>query len=100
MKKKSRSKVVNNDVIFGPPPILAGEEAAYDELLGRVYAAIKPVDVIDEMLIEDVVASEWEYLRWSRLKFSLVQTCAAQGLEGFSIETWTTTCTVNALWRT
>jgi hypothetical protein len=51
-----------------PPPILGGEEAAYDELIGRVYAAVKPVDVIDEMLIADLVASEWEFLRWSRLK--------------------------------
>ena len=59
------------------------KRAAYDELIGRVYAAIKPVDVIDEMLIADAVASEWEFLRWSRLKFSLIQTCAANGLEGF-----------------
>jgi hypothetical protein len=88
MKKKTRSKVVNSNnsnVIFGPPPILAGEEVAYDELIGRVYAAIKPVDVIDEMLIADVVASECEFLRWSRLKFCLIQACAAQGLDGFLI---------------
>ena len=42
MKKKTR--VVNSDLVFGPPPILAGEEAAYDKLIGRVYAAIKPID--------------------------------------------------------
>jgi hypothetical protein len=83
MKKKTRSKAVNSEDLFGPPPILAGEEAAYDELVGRVYAAIKPVDVIDEMLIADAVASEWEFLRWSRLKFSLIQTCAVKGLETF-----------------
>jgi hypothetical protein len=47
---------VNSDVIFGPPPILGGEEAAYDELIGGVYATIKPVDVIDEMLIAGAVA--------------------------------------------
>jgi hypothetical protein len=83
MKKKTRSKAVNSEDFFGPPPILAGEEAAYDELVGRVYAAIKPVDVIDEMLMADAVASEWEFLRWSRLKFSLIQTCAVKGLETF-----------------
>ena len=83
MKKNTRSKVVNSDILFGPPPILAGEEAAYDELTGRVYAAIKPVDVIDEMLIADAVATEWEFLRWRRLKFSLIQACAANGLKGF-----------------
>jgi hypothetical protein len=26
--------------LFGPPPILAGEEAEHDELIGRVYVAI------------------------------------------------------------
>jgi hypothetical protein len=51
--------------------------------LAAVYAAVKPVDVIDEMLIADVVASEWEFLRWSRLKFSLLQACAAEGLKEF-----------------
>ncbi len=84
MKKKTKPSSVNSNVLFGPPPILAGEEeAAYDELMGRVYAAIKPVDVIDEMLIADVVASEWEFLRWSRLKLSLIQVCAANGLKEF-----------------
>jgi hypothetical protein len=84
MKKKTRSSSVNSNVLFGPPPILAGEdETAYDELIGRVYAAIKPVDVIDEMLIADAVASEWEFLRWSRLKLSLIQKCAAKGLKEF-----------------
>jgi hypothetical protein len=84
MKKKTRSRLVNSNVLFGPPPILAGEdETAYDELIGRVYAAIKPVDVIDEMLITDAVASEWEFLRWSRLKLSLIQACAAEGLKEF-----------------
>src|SRR5262245_19655381 len=84
MKKKARSGSVNSKVLFGPPPILAGEEeTTYDELIGRVYAAIKPVDVIDEMLIADLVASEWEFLRWSRLKLSLLQACAAKGLRGF-----------------
>jgi hypothetical protein len=78
MKKKTR--VGNSDVLFGPPPILAGEESAFEELSRRVCEAIKPIDVIDEMLIADVVASEWEFLRWSRLKISLIQACAAKGL--------------------
>jgi hypothetical protein len=28
MKKKTRSKSVNSNILFGPPPILAGEELA------------------------------------------------------------------------
>jgi hypothetical protein len=84
MKKKTRSRVVNSDSLFGPPPVLSGEDAvAYDELIGRVYAAIKPADVVDEMLIADVVASEWEFLRWSRLKLSLIQACAVEALKAF-----------------
>ena len=46
-------------------------------------AVIKPVDVIDEMLIADVVALEWELLRWRRLKFSRMQACPTKGLQGF-----------------
>jgi hypothetical protein len=29
-----------------------------------VCAAVKPVDIIDEMFIADVVSLEWEVLRW------------------------------------
>jgi hypothetical protein len=82
MKKKTKPNLVSSDGLFGQPPILAGEDAAaYD--VGRVYAAIKLVDVIDEMLIADVVASECEFLRWSRLKLSMIQACAANKLEKF-----------------
>ena len=36
---------------------LQGEDAAaYDELLSRAGAAVKPVDIIDEMFIADVVS--------------------------------------------
>jgi hypothetical protein len=96
MKKKT--SVGNSDVLFGPPPILAGEEAAYEELGRRVYEAIKPIDVIDEMLIADVVASEWEFLRWSRLKISLIQACAAKGLVEL-LNNHLDFSTVNLLWR-
>ena len=71
MRKKSKSKAVSRYSLFGPPPILEGEDsAAYDELFGRVCAAVKPVDVIDEMFVADVVALECEVLRWRRLKLS------------------------------
>jgi hypothetical protein len=70
--------------LFGSPQLLQGEDAAaYDELLGRVCAAVKPVDVIDEMFIADVVSLEWEVLRWRRLKSSLMQTRGLEELEQF-----------------
>jgi hypothetical protein len=70
--------------LFGPPQLLEGEDAAaYDELLNRVGAAIKPVDIIDEMFIDDVVSLEWEVLRWRRLKSSLMRTRGLAALEQF-----------------
>jgi hypothetical protein len=76
MSRKSESKTeiaavpgqVQRLAVFGPPLLLEGEDAAaYDELLGRICAALKPVDIIDELFIADIVALEWEVLRWRRL---------------------------------
>src|SRR5215470_10825383 len=82
MSRKSESKTeiaavpgqVQRLAVFGPPLLLEGEDAAaYDELLSRVCAAVKPADIIDEMFIADIVALEWEVLRWRRLKWTLMQ---------------------------
>jgi hypothetical protein len=72
-------------MLFGSAPLLLqGEDAAaYDQLLGRFCAAIKPVDIIDEMVIADVVSSEWEALRWRRLQTSLMRALALKALEQF-----------------
>src|SRR5215831_970700 len=74
-------------LLFGPPLLLEGEDAAaYDQLLARFCAAVKPVDVIDEMLTADIVALEWEVLRWRRLKRTLMQEAALKALERFLID--------------
>ena len=73
--------------VFGPPLLLEGEDAeAYDELLARMCAAVKPVDVIDEMLIADIVALEWEVLRWRRLKRTLMRKRGLKALKRFLVE--------------
>ena len=73
--------------LFGPPLLLEGEDAAaYDELLARMCAAVKPVDVIDEMLVADIVALQWEVLRWRRLKRTLMRQVALKALERFLID--------------
>jgi hypothetical protein len=73
--------------LFGPPLLLEGEDgAAYDELLGRICAAVKPADAIDEMLIVDIVALEWEVLRWRRLKRTLMREPGLKALKLFLIE--------------
>jgi hypothetical protein len=82
--KTSAVATVQQIALFGRPQLLHGEDAgAYHELLSRVRAAIKPVDTIDEMFIDDVVSLEWEVLRWRRLKSSLMQTHGLEALEQF-----------------
>jgi hypothetical protein len=70
--------------LFGQPQLLEGEDAAaYDQLLARICAAVKPVDIIEEMFIADVISLEWEVLRWRRWKSSLIR---ASGLAALEIE--------------
>src|SRR5712671_4402220 len=70
--------------LFGPSPLIEGEDAAaYDQLIARIFAAVKPVDVIDEMFIADVVFLEWEVLRLRRLKWSLIRARGLEALERF-----------------
>jgi hypothetical protein len=72
--------------LFGPPLLLEGEDAsAYDQLLARICAAVKPVDIIDEIFIADIVSLEWEVLRWRRLKWTLMQETGLKALEGFLV---------------
>jgi hypothetical protein len=73
--------------LFGPPPLIEGEDAAaYDQLLVRICAAVKPVDVIDEMFTADVVSLEWEVLRLRRLKWSLIRARGLEFLQDFLAE--------------
>jgi hypothetical protein len=61
--------------LFGPPLLLEGEDAAaYDRLVARIVAAVKPVDV---------VSLEWEVLRLRRLKWSLIRARGLKALEDF-----------------
>jgi hypothetical protein len=48
-----------------------------------MLAAVKPADVIEEMLIADVAMLEWEVLRWRRLKTSLLRARGLAALETF-----------------
>jgi hypothetical protein len=69
-------------MLFGAPQLLEDEDAAaYDELVAHFRAAINPVDIIDEMFIVDLVALEWEVLRWRRFKLGLIRSLALNALE-------------------
>ncbi len=59
--------------IFGPPPLIDGEdEAAYNELLLQVSSAVGPSDFLEEILVRDVADLTWEILRWRRVKVHLI----------------------------
>ncbi|HET8671430.1 MAG TPA: hypothetical protein VFM05_12625 [Candidatus Saccharimonadales bacterium] len=52
--------------LFGPALLLEGEDAAaYDEFVARLFAAVKPVDVVYEIFMSDVATLEFEILRLS-----------------------------------
>src|ERR1700736_2408047 len=83
-KSKSMTLAPARMKLFGQPQLLEGEDAAaYDELLARIRAAVKPVDIIAEMFIADVVSLEWEVLRGRRLKSSLIREHGLNALEEF-----------------
>jgi hypothetical protein len=65
--------------VFDVPPIIAGEDPSrYAELSARVAAAVRPKDVIEEMLVRDITDHSWEISRLSRMKAALF----ASGLPG------------------
>ena len=56
-------------VPFGPAPLTEGEDAAaYDELLLRISAAVRPHDIFEEIWVRDIVDLVWEAFRLRRLK--------------------------------
>ena len=98
MSKVSISKAVSEPRLFAPPPLLEGEDAAaYDELYGRVCAAVKPVDVIDEMLIVDFVVLELDILRWRRWKSNRIRERGLEALNDFCARSLITSTTGNGL---
>jgi hypothetical protein len=86
-KTKSVTLASARWTLFDQPHLLADEDAAtYHELLARIRAAVKPVDIIDDMFIADVAALEWEVLRWRRLKTSLLRKLGLGALKHFLCE--------------
>ena len=71
------------DAVYQPQGAGGEDAATYHELLARIRAAVKPVDIIDDMFIADVAFLEWEVLRWRRLKTSLLRTRGLEALEDF-----------------
>ena len=68
--------------LLGPPPVITGEDPdAFVELLDRVRADAKPKGIIEHILVRDFVDLLWDSRRLRRLKASLLQAAAHEGLE-------------------
>jgi len=86
---KSKNKVVipryrGKPRLFGAPLLLGGEDAtAYDNLSTGIRAAVKPIDAVEEMLVADVTALQWEVQRFRRLKCALLRLWQRDALEEF-----------------
>ena len=66
---------------FGPPPLIDGEDpAAYEALLARVFADVKPADVIEEIWVHDYVDLTWDIFRLRKLKTSFLNVKATEML--------------------
>ena len=86
-RKSKKTGPTERRALFGPPLLLQGEDpAAYDELLARVNAAVQPVNIIEEILINDFVFLEWEVLRGRRLKWSVMQAIGRKALQEFLVK--------------
>ena len=68
--------------LFGPPPLLEGEDtAAYDEFLVRISGALRPADILEEIWVRDIVDLVWEAFRLRRLKANLITAVAHEGVK-------------------
>jgi hypothetical protein len=62
-----RSKTLDN--LFGPPPLLEGEDdTAYFKLLARFSNAIRPADFLEEIWVRDAVDVIWNIFRLRRIQ--------------------------------
>jgi hypothetical protein len=62
-------------------PLFTGENAAaYHTLLRRVSELVKPVDVLEENWLQDVVDLSWEVTRLRRTRADFLNSCAHRGL--------------------
>jgi len=68
--------------LFGPAPLLEGENAsAYEALKSQIRSAVAPNDIIEEIWVRDVLDLLWETIRLRRLKAKLMRAAAHEGLD-------------------
>jgi hypothetical protein len=66
---------------FGPAPLIAGEDLArYEAMRDQISAAVRPLDFLEEIWVNDIVNLVWETQRLRRLRAALLQASAHEGL--------------------
>jgi hypothetical protein len=68
--------------LFGPPPLLKGEDrAAFEKLLSQFSADEKPTDAIEHAWVWDITVLTWEINRYRRSIAGLNATNTVRGLK-------------------
>ena len=82
--KSKSAGAASHWTLLGEAPLLPGEDrAAYEQLRNQLCAVIKPVDIIDKILIADVRVLGVGAVAIAPLKSSVVQARAMKALEQF-----------------
>ena len=80
-KFKIRSKTLAD--LLGRPPLVAGEDkAAFIELRARLVEALKPNDIMEHFITEDVLNRAWDVCKWRRAKAVFLTIQLQTGLNG------------------
>jgi hypothetical protein len=73
INEEPRSNKPGNISFLSPPALLAGEDRrAYDDLHLRVFGAVMPSDLFEELWSHDIIDRTWQVLRWRRLQVALI----------------------------
>lgn len=73
--------LASNSIIFGPPPLWDGEDAAkYNNFRTQVLADIEPGDIVERVLAYDFVLYQWELSRERILLANVMRTNQYKGL--------------------
>ncbi len=68
------------DFLGRAPITLADDASAYDTLLARLLASVRPADPLEEIWVREVGDDVWESVRNRRLKAALLTACAHHGV--------------------
>ena len=84
LQDSPRRKLAQRPAACGPPPLLIGESKVdYQQLFHGVWMDVKPLGVLEEIIVCDVVDMTWEITRHRRQTAALMDATAHQGLAIF-----------------